>query len=189
MPIWNWYQFHKKRDFKYFIKLTDYSQSVSLTHEQKYFINTLHEAMIYDFDDLNLDVLRAKRDYQIQLYSFITEIAKNGNIFTDYQEMDSAFKILMKLAQYDDPEAEWIFKLPIRKPELRRFLTEVARALVEYTKLRNKPEPEQDLMDKIVKINAELKVDINEKTCSVRKFMAYQKSYIESVNAKNKLLQ
>lgn len=189
LPIWNWFQFHKKNEWKYLLKLSDYSQKVSINSDLQRYLAVIYDDLICQFDELDLEVLRAKRDYQIQLYSFITEIAKNGNIFTDFQEMDSAFKILLKLAQYDDPDAEWIFKLPIRKPELRRFLTEVAKALVEYQKLKSISKPEQDLLDKIVRINSELGVNIDEKTCSVKKFMAYQKAFIEQVNAKNKTLQ
>ena len=189
LPIWNWYQYHKRHDLKYFLRLKDYSQTIVFTEDFKRLLYMNYDDLICDFDELNLEVMIAKRDYQVKLFELITNIAKNGNIFTDAEQMDAAFKLLIKLASQDDPEMEWLYKLPLKSPELRRALPEIARALIEYRKLKDRPTPEQDLMDKIVRINSELGVNIDEMTCSVRKFMAYQKQYIEKINVKNNALQ
>jgi len=189
LPIWNWYQYHKHHDLKYFLCLKDFTQVVVLTEDFKRVLYLNYDDLISQFDELNLEVMIAKREYQVKLFDLITNIARNGNIFTDAEQMDAAFKILIKLASHEDPEMEWLYKLPLKNPELRRFLPEIARALIEYRKLKDKPTPEQDLMDKIVRINSELHVNIDEMTCSVRKFMAYQKQYIERINVKNNTVQ
>lgn len=142
-----------------------------------------------DMKDLDLSIEIAKRDYLIQLYRFIAKVVQDGNVFKDYETMDAGFKILIKLSEDNSPELEWLYKLPIKDQELRRGLVDIARTLVEYKKIKNRPRTDQDLNDMIVRINTGLGVDIDERYCSVNKFKAYQKQYIEKMNYINNMKQ
>jgi hypothetical protein len=188
LPIWNWYRLHQKHDINYLIVLKDYTKKIEIHNDLMQELNNIYDKLNTDFDLLRIKIIKAKEVYQTGIYELFRKLGRDGDIFEDKEQSDVTYKLLIKLAESSNADINWLYKLPLKNEELKRFIPEITRALIEYRTLKENPDLEQSLKDKISIINKELNRNISEMTCSVRKFMEYQLQYIEKINLKNKIV-
>lgn len=186
LPIWNWHQLHKHNDVKYLLQVNDF-EGIELTKDFKKTLQGFADEMVYEFDDLNLGLIIAQRDYKIKLLELIADIAKNSK---DPEKLDLAFHIIINLAVTEDPDVNWLWEQSFTDTASQRaMLTEASIAIMRYKDKRPKGE-EQSLIEKATRVEVILGIPpIDLMVCPVLKFKEYEKQAIEKINARNKSLQ
>ena len=184
LPIWNWYKLHEKGDLKYLLIDIDYNDKIRTTVKFYKELKQTYNQLIEQFDNLDISVLRAKARYQVKLMQLIKEIAKSS---TDPKKLDRAFNITLALLATDKPISDWLFKVDFTEnQEQRSYLTDIALAINDYNTEVKKHDTKQSLIEKTVKIETVLNVQIDVKTCSVNKYKEYEKLTIEKMTAWHK---
>lgn len=189
LPIYNWYKLHKQKDLKYLLILDNYDQKVKIRLLFRSELQKHLETLFYEFDELNLPVLRAKRDIIVRVLELFQDIFMNSK---DIEKIEKAGTILSALMITDAPDMNWLFQIDFTETnDQKRFLTEIGIAINRFNKKSEskKDNPEQSLNEKKVKIESLLGVNIDTRKCSVMEFQAYEKEAIEKIKTKSKIYQ
>jgi hypothetical protein len=132
LPIWNWHQLHKHNDLKYLLQVNDF-EGIELTKDFKKTLQAVVDEMVYEFDDLNLGLIIAQRDYKIKLFELMRSILSTSK---EPDKLDASFHVFMKLSITDDPDVNWLweedFTKSINTTEQKQMLTETAVAIARY---------------------------------------------------------
>ena len=189
LPVWNWFQFHKKNDRKFFLKVKDYTKNYSISKSQSDFIDCLYGGMVSDLTGLDLSIYEAKVSYQLELFRFLQRVVENTHPLKEPEVLDAVFKTVIGLYRNDDPDPESLYSIPLKDTDLRKSLVQIARVIWDYKRIKDKPVRDQDLDEKIARINVELKIQLNKFTCSTKEFFEYQKLYLETMTKKYEMQQ
>ena len=176
LPVYNWSMLHKTDQLEWLCR----DRSRTLTRVEVTKLNSVYVDMVYQFTNVNRDVLVAKRDIIIKIIDLILEIAGNSK---DIDKMQKASLILRALIVTPDPLSTWLFDVDFTETsQQKNLLTEIAIKIEKYNRKKQRLEDHpQSLNEKVVKIETLLGVHIDPKVCSVALFTEYEKQAINKI--------
>lgn len=173
LPIYNWHRLHKDNDLKWLLRQPVRFMTPTTVHK----LNVHYRDLNYQFEHLNLTVLKAKRDVIVNIIDLILDISKNSK---DIEKIAKASTILQALIITPDPVMDWLFDVKFTEtPNQKHLLTGIAVKIERYNKQKEQHQDNpQSLNEKVVQIETLLHVNIDVKTCSVALFAEYERQAV-----------
>ena len=177
LSIYRWDMLHKENDLRWLIK-TKEPTKVKVNKLHSLMMNRVYQELIYQFDSLNLPLLRKKAEIAVRIIDFVIETLKTQNI----QTIENASVIMRGLLAAKNPNIDWLYNVNIAETREQKWLiTDLAVKIKQYNEQQKRIESREPLTleQQLAKLN--LGFHLNVKKTSVLQFIAYQNERIEQI--------
>lgn len=182
ISIYRWDMLHKEDNVRWLLKGDNSEKDLSVV--QYNILNVAYKELLFQFDNLELPLLKKKCQIAIKVIDFVLESLNTEDIDT----LEKASIIMRGLLTSNDPDISWLYSTNIAETaDQRMILTELAVAIQDYNsqKEKEKDGPKLSLQDRAARISSITGVKIDIKKDSVLDFIAYQKEANDKIKLSN----
>jgi hypothetical protein len=176
-----------KNDTRYLLILDSYGSLPDVTAKQSAVLSQVYYDLLMQFENISLPLLEAKRNVIVKLIDLVIEIVKTSG---DADRIELASTILRALMITDDPNPDWLYKVDFtNQASQKRMLSVVAMEINKYNQHREmvKGEGNRDnILDSAAQLELILGISIDPYTCSVSKYLAYQRAGAKKIKMMEK---
>lgn len=177
LSIYRWDMLHKEDDLRWLIKAKEPTK-VKINGFDSLIMAKTYQELIYQFDSLNLPLLRKKAAIAVRIIDFVLETLNTQSI----ERIENASIIMRGLLVAKNPDSDWLFNVDISETKEQKWLiTDLAVKIKQYNEQQKRIENKDPLTleQQLAKLN--LGFHLNVKKTSVLQFIAYQNERIEQL--------
>lgn len=174
---------HNEDNVRWLLKGDNSEKDLSVV--QYNILNVAYKELLFQFDRLELPLLKKKCQIAIKVIDFILETIEGT---TDIQILENAGIIMRGLLVTDDPDVDWLYNTKITETaDQRMILTELAIAIKDYNGQKEKEAgtTKQTLHERAARISEITGIKIDIKKDSVLDFIAFQKVANDKIKLNN----
>ena len=134
ISIYRWDMLHKEDNVRWLLKGDNSEKDISIRDYR--LLNRVYQNLLFQFDNLELPLLKKKCQIAIKVIDFILETIKGTS---DVKILENASVIMRGLLATSDPNIDWLYDVKIAETaDQRMVLTELAIAIKDYNAQKEK---------------------------------------------------
>jgi len=177
LSIYRWDMLHKENDLRWLIKTKEPTKAkVNKLHEIQ--LAKTYQELIYQFDSLNLPLLKKKAAIVVRIIDFLLESLNTKDI----KKLENVSIIMRALMITNDPDVSWLYDVDLAETREQKWLiTDLAVKIKQFNEQKEKEKNRERLTLEQQLAKLDLGFHLNVKKTSVLQFIAYQNEKIEKI--------